>query len=346
MSLKRRCSPEVQLLRDQAGQNLVGVMVALALGSAVIYLSMDLIQRTLKRSPDDRLRVTLQEYRNAVLNRVMNDPESWALTVDATENNPTPAIAVGTPPSYTFGNYLWCVSRDPATGQFRSETPIQGLSSAPGECPSRVQREMLKGGVAPSATPLWLFSRAGVKGSSNKVVFYDPTAQQGITVDGSPCTFDPAAEGACLIKPQIELVGIECDTSPFGTDPSDAQAIHQCTQPNFKVRLSFQLSEKGKRLFPGTGGVQVGRDYNDPNSTQDKYSAVLLVPAPARRGCYPDNRSGGACFSFDPAPPASCAGANNVACSCGSILCQENPSLCPGGAAPASVPLTLRCAGP
>ncbi len=325
------------------GQNLIGVLVSIALGSFVIYLTTILIERASKRSPDERFRVTLQEYRNAVLNRIMNDPESWALTVDAAENNPTP-VWPSPPAGAQIGNWFWCVSRDAVTGKFRSESiAVNGVTSPPGECPSRVQRQLLGKGSTFQATPIRLLTRAGTSGSSKGAVFYDPnSATSGLTLDGNPCAFDVNSEGTCVLKPLVELVGIECDTAPFA-DPSktdDPASVHGCTQPNFRIRLSFQISNKAKRLFPN---LAVGRDYNAAAQGQDKYSAVLLVPAPIRRGCYADNRDGGSCSIYGVGGFRPGCVSGNYACTCEAINCIEGSAACPGGVPPAGTPLTLKC---
>lgn len=207
----------------------------------------------------------------------MNDPQSWALTVDAMINNPNPNLTPSRPEDLEVGTLFWCISRISGPGTPRSETKNFGVDSPTGECAAQIHRT-----AAHTPREISILSRSG---PGTAVLFHDHLARQGFSPDGSACNFDASSQSACFFRPRVWLMGIDCDLERLSNDPGNPDFLKACTQPAFRVRLDFEANARAQAELIDRGSIDL-----------KKYEADFLIPSPPRAGCHPRDRSGESCL--------------------------------------------------
>ncbi len=207
----------------------------------------------------------------------MNDPQSWALTVDAMINNPNPNLTPSLPQDLEIGTLFWCISRISGPGTPRSEQNNFTSPSPTGECAAELHR-----GEIHTPREISILSRSG---PGTPVLFHDHQARQGFSPDGSACTFDAANQSACFFRPRVWLMGIDCDLEGQRNDSGNPKILKSCTQPAFRVHLDFEANARARAELIDRGSIDL-----------KKYEADFLIPSPPRAGCHPRDRSGESCL--------------------------------------------------
>ena len=208
----------------------------------------------------------------------MNDPQSWALTVDAMINNPNPKLGQTVlPEEREIGTLFWCISRISGPGTPRSEQNNFTPASPTGECAALIHR-----GQTHTPREISILSRSG---PGTPVLFHDHQARQGFSPDGSACTFDAANQSACFFRPRVWLMGIDCDLESLSNAQNNTTLLKSCTQPAFRVRLDFEANARARAELIDRGSIDL-----------KKYEADFLIPSPPRAGCHPRDRSGESCL--------------------------------------------------
>ena len=261
----------------KSGQNLIGVLVAVFLAGLLTLYVLDMARQGVGVNSAQRFRDQLSGFKSAISDRIMNDPQSWALTVDAMINNPNPNFNPLNPADQEIGTLFWCISRISGPGTPRSEQNNFTPASATGECAALIHRPE-------THTPreISILSRSG---PGTPVLFHDHQARQGFSPDGSACTFDASNQSACFFRPRVWLMGIDCDLEGQRNDSGNLKILKSCTQPAFRVHLDFEANARARAELLDRGSIDL-----------KKYEADFLIPSPPRAGCHPRDRSGESCL--------------------------------------------------
>ncbi len=280
-----------------SGQNLIGVLVAVFLAGMLTLYVLDMVRQGVGINSAQRFRDQLSGFKSAISDRVMNDPQSWALTVDAMINNPDPKLGNVLPESREIGTLFWCISRVSGPGTPRSETKNFGEDSPTGECAALIHR-----GKTHTPREISVLSRSG---PGTSVLFHDHLARQGFSPDGSACNFDATSQSACFFRPRVWLMGIDCDLESLSKSLNDPKFLKPCTQPAFRVRLDFEANARAQAELIDRGSIDL-----------KKYEADFLIPSPPRAGCHPRDRSGESCLPVKVAAGGDLKGVNQQQKSC------------------------------
>ncbi len=286
-----------------SGQNLIGVLVAVFLAGMLTLYVLDMARQGVGINSAQRFRDQLSGFKSAISDRIMNDPQSWALTVDAMINNPEPKLGNVLPENQEIGTLFWCISRVSGPGNPRSQmtTSSGGEPSPTGECAALIHRDK-------THTPreISILSRSG---PGTPVLFHDHLARQGFSPDGSACTFDASSQSACFFRPRVWLMGIDCDLESLKNDTDNLDFLKPCTQPAFRVRLDFEANARAQAELIDRGSIDL-----------KKYEADFLIPSPPRAGCHPRDRSGESCLPVKVTAGANASDVNRQLYSCSTDL--------------------------
>lgn len=270
----------------KSGQNLIGVLVAVFLAGLLTLYVLDMARQGVGINSAQRFRDQLSGFKSAISDRIMNDPQSWALTVDAMINNPNPNLTPSRPEDLEVGTLFWCISRISGPGTPRSEP-----ASATGECAAQIHRT-----AAHTPREISILSRSG---PGTAVLFHDHLARQGFSPDGSACNFDASSQSACFFRPRVWLMGIDCDLASLSNAQYNTTFLKACTQPAFRVHLDFEANARAQAELIDRGSIDL-----------KKYEADFLIPSPPRAGCHPRDRSGESCLPVKVAAGGDLKGVN------------------------------------